>query len=96
MNAASAARLSSCSTKSDTTKSLNDELINMFSGLVVEMDCELICESSVSVGTRIGYFNTAFYVHLMMNGNYRHENVIRWSIRLNINDLFDLKKLFFQ
>ena len=30
----------------------------------------------------------------MMNGNYRHENVIRWSSRLNINDLFDLKKLF--
>ena len=60
MNAASAARLSSCSTKSDTAKFLNDELINMFSGLVVEMDCELICESSVSVGTRIGYFNTTF------------------------------------
>ena len=54
----------------------NDELINIFSRLVVEMDCERIRKKSVSVSTRIGIHNTAFYGKLMMGGSYEHENVM--------------------
>ena len=76
MKGTSAARLSSCSQKSATEKFLNDELVNMFGRLVVEMDCENVRKQNFA---RIGYYNTAFYGQLMMNGTYKHENVMRWS-----------------
>ena len=78
-------------------KFLNDVLVNKFSTLVVEMDCE---SNRLNKGTnfvdaaRIGIYNTALYGQLMMNGKYSHGNVIRWSRRLNARDLFDLEKLF--
>ena len=78
MKATSAARLSSCLKKSAMDKFLNDELINMFARLVVEMDCEKAHNQHFA---RIGFYNTAFYGQLMMNGTYKHENVMRWSRR---------------
>ena len=91
MKGTSAARLSSCSKKSATEKFLNDELVNMFGRLVVEMDCENVRKQNFA---RIGYYNTAFYGQLMMNGTYKHENVMRWSRHQNVDDLFDLEKMF--
>ncbi len=63
MKATSAARLSSCPKKSAMDKFLNDELINMFARLVVEMDCE---KAHYQHFARIGFYNTAFYGQLMM------------------------------
>ena len=51
-------------------------------------------KKSISVGTRIGIYNAVFYGKLTMGGSYKHENSIRGFRSLNVNDLFDLEKLF--
>ncbi len=62
----------------------------MSSWLVVDnMDYEMVRKHT----TRIGFYNTAFHGQYMINGTYKHENVMRWSSCQCVNELFDLEKL---
>ena len=71
-----AARLKSSLAKAEGEKLLNNELISMLSRLVAAVD---VC-------------STTFHGQLALNVKCSHENVVRWSIRLHVKDIFSLEK----